>query len=112
MFPLWGWVLLWTVLVLAAGLVLAWRVRWLWRRLMAFLDELEAAGATLSDREVRAVEVRRAADRVAVLDDPWRLGEEYAAARDAARAARLARREEMLPPWARPRLGAVRSGRT
>ncbi len=112
MLPLWGWGLLWTILVLAGGVVLAWRVRWLWHRLMSFLDQMEVASATLSDLEARAQEARGAAARVAVLDDPWRLGDEYADVRDTARRARRDRREERLPPWARPRRGTVRSPRT
>ncbi len=101
--PWWGWTLVWGALVVGGAAVIGWRLRWLWHRSTAFLAALDAASDTLAAVETRADEARRAADGVAVLEDPWRLRAEYAAARDGRRAARRARREEQLPTWARPR---------
>ena len=112
MLPWWGWVVLWATLALGATAVIAWRLRRLWHRFTALLDEVEAAERALTTLEQRAGEARSAADRPAVGESPWRMADEYATLKDAARRAGASRRAERLPAWARPRNGSDRGNRT
>ncbi len=101
MLPWWGWVLLWAGLVLAGAGVVGWRIHWLWGRFTGFLDELDAAGTTLSAVERHPGAAHGPAEPVAVLDSPRRRAQEYAAVRRSARTLRRERRQARLPGWAR-----------
>lgn len=103
MLPWWGWTLLWLVLVLGSAAVIAWRLRWLWRRFRAFLAAVDDAAGVVASLETRTEEVRRVTTPPAALTDPVALRRAYAATRAAQRAARRTRREERRPGWARPR---------
>lgn len=110
MLPLWGWVLLWLVLVAVSTAVLAWRVRWLWGRFHALLAELERAGAVLDLLEDRTGALAGApasgpgadtgtpgsrpapAPHTSVLGDRGQLRADRLALRERTRTARRARR--------------------
>ena len=102
MLPWWGWVLLWTVLVLGGGLWLFVLSRRVWRSSKALVLEVERAGALLSELEARVDDLREVEPpRTAVTHDPSSLRAQYRQQRADRAAMRRTRRAERLPPWAR-----------
>jgi hypothetical protein len=100
--PWWGWVLLWAVLLLGAGLVLgrlAWR---LWGSTRALGREVQRAAALVAELEARADEMRDLRPPPTTVTQPLhRVRVQYREQRATAAAARRERRAERMPPWAR-----------
>jgi hypothetical protein len=101
MLPWWGWALLWSALLLGTAVLVALRLRWLWRRFRALLTELGRAEDSLTRLEDRVEELRNVGPTPsALLTDRRVLHERYAADRAAQRQARDARRAARWPAWA------------
>ncbi len=102
MLPWWGWLLLWTVLVVGGGAWVGVRARSTWRSARALTAEVSRTGELLAELEARADELRESVPApTAVTQPPHRVREEYRAVRAATRAERRARRAGGRPPWAR-----------
>ena len=102
MLPWWGWVLLWTVLVVVGGAWIGLSARRTWRSARALTEEVSRAGGLLAELEARADELRDVLPGPsAVTQDPQTVRAEYQAVRAATAAERRARRAVRRPPWAR-----------
>ncbi len=102
MFPWWGWVLVWTVLLVGSAVLLGLRGLRVWGSVKGVSREAARASALVAELEARADELRTVEPAPpAVTQSPLRMREEYRAGKAATRAARRARRAEHLPPWAR-----------
>ena len=102
MLPWWGWVLLWTVLLVAGGLWLFVLARRVWGKTKVLSGELARSGALVAELETRVDELREAdPSPTAVTQDPSRLREEYRRQRAEQAAVRRSRRAERMPRWAR-----------
>jgi hypothetical protein len=99
----WWWVLVWTLLVLVAGVYLVARLWGLWGQVKELATETERAGGTLAALEAQVERLREPAPPVqlAVFEDPRDLRHHRATTRAELRAQRTARRAERLPLWAR-----------
>jgi hypothetical protein len=102
MLPWWGWLLLWTVIVVGGAAWIGVLSRRTWRSARALTAEVARAGELLAALEARTDALRDTVpDRTAVTQEPRRVREEYRAARAATTADRRARRAAGRPPWAR-----------
>lgn len=102
MLPWWGWLLLWTALVVGGGVLVGLRLRTLWRSLRALTAEVGRAADALGALEAQSGRLRDTDEQVtAVTQDPHRLWAEYRSRRAEQAAARALRRSERFPPWAR-----------
>lgn len=102
MFPWWGWVLVWTVLLVGSAALLAHRGWRVWGSVKGLNREVHRASALIAELEARADELRDLDPApTAVTQPPRRMREQYQEGKAATRAARSARRAEHLPPWAR-----------
>ena len=104
MLPWWGWVLLWTVLVLGGALLVAWRARGAWRSAKGLGTEVSRATELLD--QVQAALERDAAPEpeatsTAATQDPHRMWEHHRRRLAEQRAARRVRRAARMPGWAR-----------
>jgi hypothetical protein len=99
----WWWVLIWTVLVVVAGVYLVARLWGLWGQVKELTAETERAGRTLAALEAQVDRLGEAAppQPLAVFQDPRDLRRHRATTRAELRAQRTARRTERLPLWAR-----------
>ncbi|GGL24010.1 hypothetical protein H9L10_05935 [Phycicoccus endophyticus] len=100
MLPWWGWLALWVLLLLGAGLLVGLQARRAWRSGRALTAELGRAGRLVEELEA-ATAVRRdlPPPGTAVTRRPDILREELRAQRAAAASEREARRAERMPPW-------------
>ncbi len=102
MFPWWGWVLVWTGLLVGSAALLGvrgWRV---WGSVKNLGREVDRTSALVAELEARADELRDLdPPRPAVTRPPRLVRAEYREGKAVTRAARRARRAEHLPPWAR-----------
>lgn len=102
MLPWWGWVLVWTVLLVGSAALLGLRGWRVWGSATRLGREIDRASALVAELEARADELRDLAPPPTSVTRPPRLvREEYREGKAATRAARRARRDERLPPWAR-----------
>jgi hypothetical protein len=102
MLPWWGWMLVWTGLLVGSAALLAHRSRRVWQSAKVLAREVEQAGALVAELEARADELRDLdSPPTAVTQDPRRVRAQYREQRASAKAARRERRAEHLPPWAR-----------
>lgn len=102
MMPWWGWVIVWTVLILASVALLAHRGWRVWGSAKVLAREVERAGVLVAELESRADELRDLEPPpTAVTQDPRRVRAQYQEQRATTKAARRIRRAEHLPPWAR-----------
>lgn len=102
MLPWWGWLLFWTVLVVASALWLGVLGRDVWRRAQALGAEVSRASELVAALEARADELSEVEPPpIAVTRPPHRVREEYREQRERRLTQRRARRAERLPPWAR-----------
>ncbi|MBR7742302.1 hypothetical protein KC207_03215 [Phycicoccus sp. BSK3Z-2] len=102
MLPWWGWLLLWSVLVLGGGVVVFLRLRSLWRSVRALSAEVSRAGRVVAELEA-ALERSPAVHPpdTAVAQAPRTLLRQYRSERARQRADRSARRAARMPAWAR-----------
>lgn len=102
MFTWWGWVLVWTVLLVGSAVLLGLRGWKVWGSVKGLGREVDRASALIAELEARADELRDLdPPPPAVTQPPRRVRAEYREGKAATRAARNARRAEHLPPWAR-----------
>jgi hypothetical protein len=99
----WWWVLIWTLLVVIAGVYLVARLWGLWGQVKELAAETERASSTLAALEAQVERLGEPAPPVplAVFQDPRDLRHHRATTRAELRAQRTARRAERLPLWAR-----------
>ncbi|GAA4405189.1 hypothetical protein GCM10023168_18600 [Fodinibacter luteus] len=103
MLPWWGWLLLWTVLLVGSAALLGARARRVWASTQALGREVERAGAMVAELEARADELRdlEPGGPPAAVQDPRRVRAQYRRERALRLTERRARRADRLPPWAR-----------
>ena len=99
--PWWGWLLFWTVLVVASVLWLGVLGRDTWRRARALGAEVSRASEMVAALEARVNELSEVEPPIAVTRPPHLVREEYREERERRLTHRRARRAERLPPWAR-----------
>ena len=99
---MWWWVLIWTILVVVAGVYLVARLWGLWGQVKELTAETERASRTLAALEAQVDRLGEAPPHpIAVFQDPRDLRRHRATTRADLRAQRAARRAERLPLWAR-----------
>ena len=100
---MWWWVLIWTILVVVAGVYLVARLWGLWGQVKELTAETERASQTLAALEAQVERLGEVAppQPLAVFQDPRDLRHHRATTRAALREQRAARRAERLPRWAR-----------
>lgn len=102
MLPWWGWVPLWTVLLVGSAAFLGRRAWLVWGKAKGLGSEVQRAGQLVAELEQRADELRDVDPAIiAVIQQPHRMRAQYREQRATAKAARHARRTDRLPPWAR-----------
>ena len=108
----WAWVLVWAVLVVAAGGVMFLIGRDLWRKAMALFDELGTAADRLSmlDQELTTLAERTGPDeQLAIFADPASLRQAREQARSrAARSGRQPRHRALVVRPTEPGRASVR----
>jgi hypothetical protein len=98
------WILVWLVLVVAAGFYLWRAVRSTGRLVGRFASELGTASeqlALVQDQVERLGEANDRVEGLAVFDDPGSLRRERTVGREALKRQGRANRRRDLPPWAR-----------
>ena len=102
MLPWWGWLLLWTVLVVGGGVWVGVRARSTWRSARALTAEVDRAGRMLAEAVGEGTEP--ALDDLptpALAMDPRDVREQYRRHRARAAERTRVRRAARMPPWAR-----------
>jgi hypothetical protein len=99
----WWWVLIWTILVVIAGVYLVARLWGLWGQVKELTAETERAGQTLAALEAQVDRLGEAAAQqpIAVFQDPRELRRERERTRASLRQERRARQAARRPAWAR-----------
>ena len=100
---MWWWVLIWTILVVLAGVYLVARLWGLWGQVKELTAETERAGQTLAalEAQVDRLGEAAAAQPIAVFQDPRELRRERERTRASLRQERRARQAARRPAWAR-----------
>ena len=99
---MWWWVLIWTILVVVAGVYLVARLWGLWGQVKELTAETDRASRTLAAIEAQVDRLGEAPPQsIAVFQDPRDLRRHRATTRADLRAQRASRRAERLPRWAR-----------
>lgn len=100
---MWWWVLIWTLLVVIAGVYLGARLWGLWGHVKELTAETERASQTLAALEAQVDRLGEAAapQPLAVFQAPRDLRHHRATTRAELRSRRAARRAERRPLWAR-----------
>ncbi len=100
---MWWWVLIWTILVVIAGVYLVARLWGLWGQVKELTAETERASRTLAALEAQVDRLGEAAAQqpIAVFQDPRELRRERERTRASLRQERRARQAARRPAWAR-----------
>jgi hypothetical protein len=102
MLPWWGWVLLWTLLVVGGGVWVGIRARSTWRSATALTAEVDRAGRLLAEAVADTSGPQEdIVPTPALAQDPREVREQYRRHRAEAAERRRVRRAARTPPWAR-----------
>lgn len=99
---MWWWVLIWTILVVVAGVYLVARLWGLWGQVKELTAETERASRTLAALEAEVDRLGEAPPQaIAVFQDPRDLRRERERTRASLRQERRTRQAARRPVWAR-----------